>query len=77
MSGFWQSMRERNRAGTALPADYAPPGGAAGAAGAADLSALAQRLFTSDVNVRNVRCFFSVHRAKSGLQITLPSKPRD
>lgn len=46
----------------------------------ADMSAyqaLAQRLFTSDVNVRNVRCFFSVHRAKSGLQITLPSKPRD
>ena len=39
--------------------------------------ALAQRLFTSDVNVRNVRCFFSVHRAKSGLQITLPWKPRD
>ena len=39
--------------------------------------ALAQRLFTSDVNVRNVRCFFSVHRAKSGLQITLPAKPRD
>ncbi|GIX51362.1 Lrp/AsnC family transcriptional regulator [Sphaerotilus sulfidivorans] len=39
--------------------------------------ALAQRLFTSDVNVRNVRCFFSVHRAKSGLQITLPGKPRD
>ncbi|MET3602862.1 DNA-binding Lrp family transcriptional regulator [Sphaerotilus sulfidivorans] len=39
--------------------------------------ALAQRLFTSDVNVRNVRCFFSVHRAKSGLQLTLPAKPRD
>ena len=39
--------------------------------------ALAQRLFTSDVNVRNVRCFFSVHRAKSGLQITLPAKPLD
>ena len=39
--------------------------------------ALAQRQFTSDVNVRNVRCFFSVHRAKSGLQITLPAKPRD
>ena len=39
--------------------------------------ALTQRLFTSDVNVRNVRCFFSVHRAKSGLQITLPGKPRD
>ena len=34
--------------------------------------ALAQRLFTSDVNVRNVRCFFSVHRAKCGLQIALP-----
>lgn len=45
MSGFWQSMRDRNRAGTALPADYAPPGGVAGAAGAADLPALAQRLF--------------------------------
>ena len=39
--------------------------------------ALTQRLFTSDVNVRNVRCFFSVHRVKSGLQITLPAKPRD
>lgn len=26
--------------------------------------ALAQRLFTSDANVRNVRAFFSVHRAK-------------
>lgn len=34
--------------------------------------ALAQRLFTSDANVRNVRCFFSVHRAKCGLQIALP-----
>ncbi|MDQ5897496.1 MAG: hypothetical protein RLZZ592_1686 [Pseudomonadota bacterium] len=37
--------------------------------------ALAQRLFTSDANVRNVRCFFSVHRAKCGLQITLPPRP--
>ena len=34
--------------------------------------AMAQRLFTSDANVRNVRCFFSVHRAKCGLQIALP-----
>lgn len=34
--------------------------------------ALAQRLFNNDANVRNVRCFFSVHRAKCGLQITLP-----
>ena len=38
--------------------------------------ALAQRLFTSDVNVRNVRCFFSVHRAKCGLQIALPPPPQ-
>ena len=35
--------------------------------------ALAQRLFTSDVNVRNVRCFFSVHRAKAGLAVSLPA----
>jgi len=35
--------------------------------------ALAKRLFTDDANVRNVRCFFSVHRAKAGLGITLPS----
>lgn len=34
--------------------------------------ALAKRLFTDDANVRNVRCFFSVHRAKAGLGITLP-----
>ncbi|MFM2055126.1 MAG: hypothetical protein RL456_3163 [Pseudomonadota bacterium] len=34
--------------------------------------ALARRLFTSDANVRNVRCFFSIHRAKCGLQIALP-----
>lgn len=34
--------------------------------------ALAQRLFNNDTNVRNVRCFFSVHRAKCGLQIALP-----
>ena len=35
--------------------------------------ALAQRLFNSDANVRNVRCFFSVHRAKCGLEISLPA----
>lgn len=29
-----------------------------------DYSALAQRLFTSDANVRNVKAFFSIHRAK-------------
>jgi hypothetical protein len=34
--------------------------------------ALAQRLFNNDANVRNVRCFFSVHRAKVGLGIALP-----
>ncbi|MDP5241100.1 Lrp/AsnC family transcriptional regulator [Uliginosibacterium sp. 31-16] len=31
----------------------------------------AQRLFAADANVRNVRAFFSVHRAKFGTQITL------
>ncbi len=35
--------------------------------------ALAQRLFNNDANVRNVRCFFSVHRAKAGLDIVLPA----
>jgi hypothetical protein len=34
--------------------------------------ALAQRLFNADTNVRNVRCFFSVVRAKCGLEIALP-----
>jgi DNA-binding Lrp family transcriptional regulator len=38
--------------------------------------ALAQRLFNNDTNVRNVRCFFSVHRAKCGLQIALPGARR-
>lgn len=38
--------------------------------------ALAQRLFTNNANVRNVRCFFSVHRAKCGLQIALPPPPQ-
>ena len=35
---------------------------------------LAQRLFTSDANVRNVKAFFSVKRAKFGAQ--LPIRPR-
>lgn len=34
--------------------------------------ALAQRLFNDDANVRTVRCFFSVHRAKAHLRIALP-----
>ncbi|GAB2895787.1 Lrp/AsnC family transcriptional regulator [Uliginosibacterium flavum] len=33
----------------------------------------AQRLFAADANVRNVRAFFSVHRAKFGTQIVLPA----
>jgi DNA-binding Lrp family transcriptional regulator len=37
--------------------------------------ALAQRLFNADTNVRNVRCFFSVSRAKCGLDIALPAAP--
>jgi DNA-binding Lrp family transcriptional regulator len=35
--------------------------------------ALVQRLFTSDANVRNVRSFFSVNRAKFDTRIALPS----
>jgi DNA-binding Lrp family transcriptional regulator len=35
--------------------------------------ALAQRLFNADTNVRNVRCFFSVQRAKCSLAICLPA----
>ena len=34
--------------------------------------ALVQRLFTQDANVRNVKTFFSVHRAKFGTAVTLP-----
>lgn len=37
--------------------------------------ALATRLFSGDANVRNVRCFFSVHRAKAGLAVALPAAP--
>lgn len=34
--------------------------------------ALVQRLFTADANVRNVKTFFSVHRAKFNPRIGLP-----
>lgn len=37
-----------------------------------DYLALAQRLFTSDANVRNVKAFFSVKRAKFRPRIGLP-----
>jgi Lrp/AsnC family leucine-responsive transcriptional regulator len=33
--------------------------------------ALVQRLFTQDANVRNVKAFFSVHRAKFSVAIAL------
>lgn len=38
--------------------------------------ALAQRLFTSDANVRNVKAFFSVRRAKFEPRLPLPAAPR-
>lgn len=34
--------------------------------------ALVQRLFTSDANVRNVKAYFSVHRAKNETRVVLP-----
>jgi DNA-binding Lrp family transcriptional regulator len=37
--------------------------------------ALVQRLFTQDANVRNVKAFFSVHRAKFETAIALPTLP--
>jgi len=37
--------------------------------------ALVQRLFTADANVRNVKSFFSVHRAKLQTRIALPERP--
>jgi Lrp/AsnC family leucine-responsive transcriptional regulator len=39
-----------------------------------DYLALAQRLFTSDANVRNVKAFFSVRRAKFRPRIPLPKR---
>jgi Lrp/AsnC family leucine-responsive transcriptional regulator len=41
-----------------------------------DYLALAQRLFTSDANVRNVKAFFSVRRAKFRPRIALPRTQR-
>ena len=38
--------------------------------------ALVQRLFTQDANVRNVKSFFSVHRAKFEPSIALPQATR-
>lgn len=43
----------------------------------ADMAAwntLVQRLFTQDANVRNVKSYFSVHRAKFATAITLPQQ---
>jgi DNA-binding Lrp family transcriptional regulator len=37
---------------------------------------LVQRLFTQDANVRNVKSFFSVHRAKFEPAIALPTPPK-
>jgi len=37
-----------------------------------DYLALAQRLFTADANVRNVKTFFSVKRSKFGARVALP-----
>ena len=39
-----------------------------------DYLALAQRLFTSDANVRNVKAFFSVKRAKFRPRIPMPGR---
>jgi DNA-binding Lrp family transcriptional regulator len=39
-----------------------------------DYLALAQRLFTSDANVRNVKAYFSVKRSKFGARVPLPTK---
>ena len=38
--------------------------------------ALVQRLFTADANVRNVKTFFSVHRAKFETRVPLPQASR-
>ena len=39
-----------------------------------DYLALAQRLFTSDANVRNVKAFFSVKRAKFRPRVAIPKR---
>ena len=38
-----------------------------------DYLALAQRLFTADANVRNVKTFFSIRRSKFGARLPLPN----
>jgi Lrp/AsnC family transcriptional regulator, leucine-responsive regulatory protein len=38
-----------------------------------DYLALAQRLFTADANVRNVKSFFSIRRSKFSAAIALPT----
>ena len=40
-----------------------------------DYLALAQRLFTADANVRNVKAFFSIKRSKFGTRVALPARP--
>jgi DNA-binding Lrp family transcriptional regulator len=37
-----------------------------------DYQRLSQRLFTAHANVRNVKTFFSIHRAKFGAELPLP-----
>ena len=39
-----------------------------------DYLALAQRLFTADANVRNVKSFFSVNRSMFGTRVPLPAR---
>ena len=39
-----------------------------------DYLALAQRLFSSDANVRNVKAFFSVKRSKFGARVPMPPR---
>ena len=40
-----------------------------------DYLALAQRLFTADANVRNVKTFFSLKRSKFGARVMFPALP--
>jgi DNA-binding Lrp family transcriptional regulator len=44
-------------------------------AGMSGYQALAERLFTQDANVRNVKAFFGVRRAKFDPRIVLPAAP--
>ncbi len=39
--------------------------------------ALVERLFTQDANVRNVKTFFAVHRAKFEPRVPLPARSQD